>query len=238
MAQRRHRKLETGLSETDSFIEEVTEEVRRDKLFTAFRKYGWIAGLAVALAVGGAAFNEWRKARDQASAQSLGDAVMVALEVEDVTSRANALGGITSDDEVAGVFLAMLEAAARTEADDRDAALVLLDKVAADDAAPDTYRELAKLKAVILRGSDQDRGARMATLDDLAVAGGPFRALAMEQKALALFEYGDNAAAIDLLKALLDEPGATQALLQRAQQLIVALGGDLSITDEASGDNG
>ncbi|NOX72996.1 MAG: hypothetical protein GXP03_05050 [Alphaproteobacteria bacterium] len=226
------------MTETDSFIEEVTEEVRRDKLFAIFRRYGWIAILGVVLVVGGAAFNEWRKARDQAAAQTLGDTVMNALEVENVTARADALGAITVKDESARVFLSMLEAAARAEADNRDAALTLLDKVAADTAAPETYRQLARLKAVILRGSDQDREARMAVLDDLAVAGNPFRALAMEQKALALFEYGDNGAAIELLTTLLDEPGATPALLQRAQQLIVALGGDLSNTDGASGDNG
>lgn len=226
------------MTETDSFIEEVTEEVRRDKLFAMFRKYGWIAILGVVLVVGGAAFNEWRKARDQAAAQTLGDTVMNALEVENVTARADALGAIAVKDESAKVFLSMLEAAARAEADNRDAALTLLDKVAADTAAPETYRQLARLKAVILRGSDQDREARMAILDDLAVAGNPFRALAMEQKALALFEYGDNGAAIELLTTLLDEPGATPALLQRAQQLIVALGGELSNTDGASGDNG
>ncbi len=226
------------MSETDSFIEEVTEEVRRDKLFAIFRKYGWIAGLVIVLSVGGAAFNEWRKVRDEAQAQSLGDAVMTALEVKDVAGRADALGAITPKGETAGIFLAMLEAAARAEADDREAALVLLDKVATDAAAPKTYRQLALLKAVILRGSDQDRDTRMATLDTLAVAGNPFRTLAMEQKALALFEYGDNVAAIALLKTILDEPGATQALLQRAQQLIVALGGDLSNTGGASGDNG
>jgi hypothetical protein len=227
-----------GLSQTDSFIDEVTEEVRRDKLFATFRKYGWIAGLAVVLIVGGAAFNEWRKARDQTAAQALGDTVMSALEVQDLEARANALDAIKASDEAAKVFLSMLEAAARTEADDRDAALALLDKVAADDGAPKIYRQLAQLKAVILRGSDQDRAARMAVLDDLAVAGSPFRALAMEQKALALFEYGDNGAAIEVLKTILDEPGATPALLQRAQQLIVALGGELSNAGGASGDNG
>ena len=35
------------MSGTDSFIEEVSEEVRRDKLFAKMRKYGWIAVLLV-----------------------------------------------------------------------------------------------------------------------------------------------------------------------------------------------
>ena len=35
------------MSETDSFIDEVNEEVRRDRLYGALRRYGWIAILAV-----------------------------------------------------------------------------------------------------------------------------------------------------------------------------------------------
>lgn len=48
------------MSNPDSFIDEVTDEVRRDRLFATFRKYGWIGGLLVALIVGGAAYNEWQ----------------------------------------------------------------------------------------------------------------------------------------------------------------------------------
>jgi hypothetical protein len=226
------------LSETDSFIEEVTEEVRRDKLFLLFRKYGWIAGLAVVLIVGGAAFKEWRKAQEMTAAQSLGDAVMQALETTEPADRAAALADITPKGDAAVDFLAMLQASALAEAEDREGALALLDQISSNENAPRTYRQLATLKAVILRGSDQDREARIAILDDLAIAGNPFRVLAMEQKALVLFEFGDNLAAIALLRTILDEPGTTQALLQRAQQLIVSMGGSLSETDELSGDNG
>ena len=45
--------VERDVSESDSFIDEVTEEVRRDKLFAVFRKYAWIGVLAVAAIVGG-----------------------------------------------------------------------------------------------------------------------------------------------------------------------------------------
>ncbi len=38
------------MSNPDSFIEEVTEEVRRDKLYRLFRKYGWI-GIVLVLGV-------------------------------------------------------------------------------------------------------------------------------------------------------------------------------------------
>ena len=49
------------MSTPDSFIEEVTEEVRRDRLFRLFRKYGWIGIVLVVAVVAGTGFNEWRK---------------------------------------------------------------------------------------------------------------------------------------------------------------------------------
>lgn len=55
------------MSNPDSFIEEVAEEVRRDRMSRLMRKYGWIGVLAVVLIVGGAAFNEYRKAQEIAA---------------------------------------------------------------------------------------------------------------------------------------------------------------------------
>ena len=58
------------MSNPDSFIDEVTEEVRRDRLFAMFRKYGWIGVLIVVFIVGGAAVNEWRKSSAEARAEA------------------------------------------------------------------------------------------------------------------------------------------------------------------------
>jgi len=44
--------MEKNVSDTDSFIEEVSEEVRRDRLFKIFKKYAWVAVLVVVLLVG------------------------------------------------------------------------------------------------------------------------------------------------------------------------------------------
>lgn len=227
------------MSETDSFINEVTEEVRRDKLFALFRKYGWIAGLAVVLIVGGAAVREWRIASAKAAAQKFGDAVITALKEQTPKARAKAVANISTSDPQARIFLDLLSAAAQTEASDPKAALAMLDKVASNSAAPFIFRQLAKLKAVILQGANMDKTARLAALDKLATAGNPFRVIALEQKALALHEYGENDKAIAVLRMILEEPTATQGLLQRAQQLIVALGGDLPQPGSApSGSNG
>jgi len=84
------------VSETDSFIDEVTEEVRRDRLFSMMRRYGWIGVLVILLIVGGATWNEWRKARAEAEAQAFGDAVLAALESVDRAARADALDAVAA----------------------------------------------------------------------------------------------------------------------------------------------
>ena len=38
---------QSDVSNPESFIQEVTEEVRRDRLYSYFRKYGWIPALIV-----------------------------------------------------------------------------------------------------------------------------------------------------------------------------------------------
>ena len=70
------------VAEQDSFINEVTEEVRRDWLYALMRRYGWIAILLVVILVGGAAFNEWRKAGARAEAEAAGDALIAALQAD------------------------------------------------------------------------------------------------------------------------------------------------------------
>lgn len=210
------------MSETDSFIDEVTEEVRRDRLFALFRRYGWIGVLLVVAVVGGAAWNEWRKAGARAEAEAFGDAVLAATAAPD---SAAALAAIPADGDRAAIRDLLLSAFA-VEGGDRAAALATLETVAADPGLPPVYRDLARLKWVILSGEDLSAGDRDAALAALAAPGAPYRALALEQQALALIAAGETEAALAALAALRQDAGASAGLQRRAAQLIVALGGD------------
>lgn len=207
------------VSETDSFIDEVTEEVRRDRLFALMRRYGWIGILAVLLIVGGAALNEWRKARDAAAAQGFGDQVLAAMEADD---RNAALAAIAATEGRAGV-LGLLQAANAVDSGDIAAASAALEAMAADATLPASLRDLARLKAVVVAGPTMDPAARDAAL---ATAGAPFRALAMEQQALVHLEAGRPDEAVALARQILAEAGLTAGLRQRATELMVALGAD------------
>ena len=215
------------MSETDSFIDEVTDEVRRDRLFALFRRYGWI-GVALVLAiVGGAAFNEWRKAGARAEAEAFGDAVLTAIQAPD---RVAAMSPVDATGDRAAIRDLLL-AAVSEDAGDRAAALSALEIVAADATLPALYRDLARLKWVILAGADLAPADRAAALQALAAPGAPYRALALEQQAMADLAEGRTEAAIATLRALTQDAAASPGLQRRAAQLIVALGGDPAPAD-------
>lgn len=208
------------MSNPESFIDEVTEEVRRDRLFALMRRYGWIGVAAVVLLVGGATVNEVLKARATAEAQAAGDAILAAVETIDPAARQAALDGIAAEGERA----ALLGLIAAAEGLEPAAAAERLAGIAADPALPALYRDLATLKRAMLTGAGMSAAERVDALTPLTAAGAPFRVLAEEQIALAELEQGQNEAALARLQALLTDEEASGALRRRASQLIVAMG--------------
>ncbi|PRY26241.1 hypothetical protein CLV78_101336 [Aliiruegeria haliotis] len=213
------------MSDTDSFIDEVTEEVRRDRLYATLRKYGWIAGLVVVALVGGASYNEYRKASDRSAAQSTGDAILSALDEATPEARMAGLEGVEGAPELQGV-LALLTAAEALAAEDPEAAAALLKPLAEDSAAPQAYSDLAALKMVLIDAESMTADLRSQVLNRLAKPGAPYRALAMEQQVLDLAAAGQTEDAIEAGRVLLEEPSLTQGLLQRVSQLMLALGAE------------
>jgi len=214
------------LSQTDSFIDEVTEEVRRDRFFLLLKRYGWIAILAVLLLVGGAAWNEWRKAQDRAAAEALGDSVLNALQLEDEPARTQALSAIQAPNPAARAMVDLLAAAEVAETDPEAASIRLIALADNTEAAP-IYRQIATLKAVSLPGTSLSAEDRRSRLDGLALGSGLTRLLAEEQLAYLDVEAGDPEAAIGRMQQIVADAGATAGLRRRASQVIVALGGDL-----------
>lgn len=210
------------MSNPDSFIEEVTEEVRRDRLYALMRKYGWIAVLAVLGIVGGAGWNEWQKAQSAARAEAFGDALLEALDLGGPDERAGALDAIPTDGEQTGILALMRASDPET---DKSGALAALEALANDATQPQEYRDLAVLRRVVVAGADLPLADRRAALDGIAVAGRPLRTLAQEQLAYLLIEEDKRDDAIAALTTLLQEQEAPQGLKARARQVIVALGG-------------
>lgn len=218
------------MSNPESFIDEVTEEVRRDRLFRLMRKYGWIGVVIVLGVVVGTAVNEWRKAQAETRAEAFGDAILDALDMGGPEERRAALAAVPADGEQAYLMALILGS---DPAEDKPATLAALDKLIADPAASAIYRDLAVLRRAILAGADTPLADRRAALEEIAAAGRPYRPLAAEQLAYLLIEEGKVPEAIIALQALTEDQDASGGLKGRAAQVITALGGKPVVPAEA-----
>lgn len=204
-------------NQSDTFIDEVTEELRRDRLYGAMRRYGWIVVLVIVAVVGFTAWREYSAAQDRAAAQTWGDAILAA-EAENDPAAVLAVDPRGSAGRQA--LTGLLAAGAQTDPDARAQALQ-----GVADAQPDSVLgELAQLKLVMAQGAQMDAAERDAILTRLSRAGAPFELLALEQKAVALIGAGRPEDAITLIRQIQDKDGLTEALRRRLSEMMIALG--------------
>ena len=213
------------MSEHDSFIDEVTEEVRRDQLYAMFRKYGWIAISGVVLLVGGAAVNEWMKARSEAEARAVGDAIRLAIKDTDPAKRADGRPAIDPQGKTGREgILGLLVASQAQAAGDTATSVARLKAVAADTKLAPIYRQLAQMKMLMVAGADLPQADRDAILAEVTAPGAPYRPVALELQALSLLDAGQTDAAAALLGKIAQDAEATAAEKSRVNALLTALG--------------
>lgn len=216
------------MSNNESFIDEVTEEVRRDRLYGLLRRYGWIGAVAVLAIVGGAAWFEWQRAQATSAAQALGDAMLAAVESDDPAA---ALGAVTATGDAEALRL-MLIAAEAQRAGDPEAARAALGQAAGLAGIDPLYGDLARLKLLML-ADDMDPAERLAGLETLARPGAAYRMPALEQMALVQVAAGDRAAARETLAVILEDAALSPGMRTRAEGLAEALAEPMAGTDGA-----
>ena len=207
------------MSETDSFIAEVTEDVRRDRLFGLFRRFGWIPAALIVIIVSGTAYNEWSKSKADKLAQVRGDALLAAMDTVDEVERASALNEIASQGSE-NIVAQMLAAGGKDEN-----SINFLNAVIINTDQPEYIRDLAKLKLTMIPGA-QTKEQKLKTLDILSQPGGIYRNAAVEILVAFELELGNPNKAIEFLKSHIQDAGASRAQVQRMAELLVALGSE------------
>ncbi len=212
------------MSETDSFIQEVTEEVRQDRMFRLWKKYGpyAIAGVIVIVAV--AAGLNWMKHREVQAARAVGGAFLNS-DLTSVDDQEVLLGSVEG---AAAEIAKMRLAAAKAAEGDIEGAVALYDEVAASGALGDAYTQLARLQAVRVQATSIAADQADARLAALISEGAPYRSLALELRAMILLNSGETEAAHQDLVAVIRDPLATRASRERAIALLASSGGDLA----------
>ena len=207
------------MSETDSFIAEVTEDVRRDRLFGLFRRFGWIPAALIVIIVSGTAYNEWSKSKADKLAQVRGDALLAAMDTVDEVARASALNEIASQGSE-NIVAQMLAAGGKDEN-----SINFLNAVIINTDQPEYIRDLAKLKLTMIPGA-QTKEQKLKTLDILSQPGGIYRNAAVEILVAFELELGNLNKAIEFLKSHIQDAEASRAQVQRMAELLVALGSE------------
>lgn len=211
------------MSDSDSFIREVSEEVRRDRMFRLWKKYGPWAIAAIVLIIAGTAALNWWQHRQHEAARELGG-VFLNTDIASVEDQQGLLERVNGPAEV----IARLRLAGAHAGSGRpEEAAALYREVASTPGLSPVYADLARLQAIRLRLATMQPSEAVSELDPLAAEGAPYRLLALELRAVARLNSGDMQAAHADLQAVLESPEATRDLIERAAALLVASGGEL-----------
>ncbi|MDA9609442.1 hypothetical protein N9S42_00450 [Paracoccaceae bacterium] len=214
------------MSDTDSFLQEVSEELRRDRLYRNIRKYGWLAILLVVLVVGGAAYREYLKSKAETAAQLFGTNIIDALAEKNIDDRISKLQKINAPGDNAKVVIAMLLSAELNGSESATLEKSSLSTITEDSSIDAHYRELLNFKILLGSAESLSLEERATAFEALSKPGNPFRLLAEEQLALIELEQGYVDNAVEKISQILLDAELTAGLRNRATQMMIALGKD------------
>ena len=210
------------MSNTDSFIDEVAEEVRRDSWLRFLKRWGWVGFVLVIALVGGSSFNEWNKRSIETAGQLFGDSIRVSTEKNESGIK---LENIKIDNKRQEVIIANLSASRAVLENRVDDSIKTLTDIVNLSEIPAVYQELAAFKLALLLKDNVSSSLekRFQAFEDLSVQGSAFRQLAKEQQAIILVEQGKPELAIKILDELSEEAGISAGLKRRVSQLLIVL---------------
>lgn len=228
------------MSQSDSFISEVADEVRRDRMFRLWRRYGAYVIAAIFVVVVGGAVNAWwsRSQEDQSREQM--EQLLAAIDEDNPEETAQALDELV--DEAAGgyeVLVRFQAAAAHLEAGDYERAGVLYREVAAQDGLKPWFTELAELKAVLAEAEAASPEELVTALRPQTLDGRIYRLVAQELLAGALVAAGEDDEAMELIEEVLENPdlgGSAQRRLGDLRDVLEARA-EPEMDDDAASDD-
>ena len=220
------------MSDTDSFLQEVSEELRRDRLYRNIRKYGWIAILLVIVIVGAATYREYQKSQAEMEAELFGTSIIDALTEKNAADRILKLQKINAPEENARAILAMLLSAEASANESATLEMSSLSEITQSLSIDAHYRDLLNFKILLGSAEIMDLDKRITAFEALSKPGNPFRLLAEEQIALIELELGNTDDAVEKISQILLDSELTTGLRNRVTQMMIALGKDPELINE------
>jgi len=215
------------VSDSDSLLREVEEEVRRERYEQLFREYGpyVIGGIVVALIL--VAGYLWWQNQKEVAAQSASLPFLTAkdqIEAENYAAARESLTPLVSDSPGVYPVLAKMELAAAALGEGKlDEALALYKEVAAEGSAPREIRDAATIRAKQLQADMLSPAELRSGLEDLAGSDRAFAVAAQDLIAYSHFREQAYAAARPIYDELAENTEAPQSLRARARNMVLLI---------------
>ena len=166
--------------ESESFIKEVSEEVKRDRLFKVLNKFKWPLSALIILLVGAVGGYEYYKFDKKSRAQKNGEFLMSAIE--SLKEK-----GQTITDKIENKFTSVLiklnEAKYFEEKGDMKRASAAYNHVITEYGENKFFNHYSKFQLYLMDPAESLMDVKkIQILDELSAPDGPLKLLALEQK--------------------------------------------------------
>jgi hypothetical protein len=214
-------------NETDSFVHEVDESLRQDRMLALAKKYGpWLIGAFVAVLIGVSGWMWWKDyslQQSRAHAEEYVAAQQMAGEGNLDQAKAE-FERLTGEGPQVYRVMARLEHAAILEMQgDLEAALAEFDR-AAEQANDPIMRDTARLRAAYIVAETQDFAALQTRLEPLLESDSRLSYPARELLGIEAWEAGNLDLARETLQNLTLAFDAPEQVQQRAQIALSVIG--------------
>lgn len=217
---------------TETFVREVDENLRRDRIRDFFieNKGSLIVALILFLAASGGIiwFQQHRQKLAEQHVEQLaevykdiasGKTSNVAQQLDDLSK---------SGSKAVRASALFTRAAFAIQQSDQKLAIATYKKIADDGSLPQSYRDAALIRQTALEFDQLSPDQIVTRLQPLAKPGGPWFGSAGEMTALALIKQGKTKEAGQLFATIAKDKDAPQSLRDRSIQIAGSLGVDAS----------
>ncbi|MGE0739745.1 MAG: tetratricopeptide repeat protein [Hyphomonadaceae bacterium] len=214
-------------NETDSFVNEVQESLRQDRMLALAKKYGpWLLGAFVAVIIGVGGWQAWRGVQTNAARAHAEDftAAQQLVQSRDLDGAKAAFERLSNEGPQVYRVMAMMEHAALLELQgDLEASVAEFDRAASQTNDP-IMRQSAQMRAAYIAAETEDYAGLQRRLQPIIDDGGRFSYLARELLAIEAWKAGQIDTAREGLQALTLAFDAPDAVRQRAQVALAVIG--------------
>ena len=203
--------------ESESFIKEVSEEVKRDNLFKILNKFKWPLFALILMLIGAVGGYEYYKFSKKARAQKNGEFLVSAIE----NLKNN---GQTVTEEMDNNFISVLiklnEAKYFEEKGDIKSATAAYEYVISKHGENKFFNHYSKFQLYLMDPAERlSDKKKIDILDELSVPDGPLKLLALEQKLYLYLKISDLDNIRSHVKLILSDQSITPEQVSRIKEI-------------------